>query len=110
MNIVYTLNNFKKETQAYPGKIIERDDNYIIEGQEIDIILKDIKKINLIKYSYGTVIEIIMNEKIYICVPTLYINIGTGFIIINNSKTIKLFNKFKEIYFYKKMKNSIIKK
>ncbi len=110
MKIVYILDKCTKESQAYKGNLIEKNDTYIIEAENVDILLKDFKKINLIKYYYGMMIEMEMEEKIYICVPLLFLNIGTGILLVNSTETMKLFNKFKEKAFYKKMSNNIIYK
>lgn len=61
-----------------------------IEYENGKILLNDLKSIKFYKFNLGTMIKIQNADKtIYLCVPRIFINKGTGFLIINYFKTRK---------------------
>lgn len=61
-----------------------------IEYENNKIFLNDLKSVEFYKFNLGTMIKIQNADKtIYLSVPRIFINKGTGFVIINYFKTRK---------------------
>lgn len=80
------------ETIIKRGIILIKDTQIVIQSINEIIILDNLRYVKFHKLNgLGTMIKVLNNESIiYITVPRIYINIGTGFAIINFNKTKKL--------------------
>ena len=93
-NVIYHIgNDMDSETIVKKGKIYTDDQTVRIESDHVVFELENIEKAELCKMNgLGTMIKIIYeNGTIFLSVPRIFINVGTGFAIINYFATKKLF-------------------
>lgn len=93
MKIVYHIgSSIGKETIVKKGVIEETSHPIIIKTSDGEIVLDNLKDATLSKINgFGTCIKIINNcDTIFLVVPRIFFDIGTGFIVANYFATIKL--------------------
>ncbi|BCN30954.1 hypothetical protein [Anaeromicropila herbilytica] len=94
MKVIYHIGKtIGFDTIAKKGIIKVDTQPIMIESKEGNLVLNDLKCVDLIKVNgLGTMIKVQnSSDIIYIAVPRIFIEIGTGFIIVNFFATKKLY-------------------
>lgn len=91
MNIIFHIGeNSGLDTIVKKGNLNDDIQQMYIEYENGRIFLNDLKSVEFYKLNLGTMIKIQNADKtIYLSVPRIFINKGTGFLIINYFKTRK---------------------
>jgi hypothetical protein len=93
VKIVYHIGDtIGSETIVKKGILIENTQPMAIENGEEKILLDEIKYVDFIKLTggLGTMVKLVSGfDTIFLSVPRIFIDKGTGFAIINYFKTIK---------------------
>lgn len=99
MKVLYYIGtSVGKETVLKKGVINKKAAPYILQTKDGDIILNKLTFVKRYKLNFlGTMIKAVNgSDTIFLTVPRLFINFGTGFVIINKFATEKLLSLLKK--------------
>lgn len=95
MKVIYYMGeSINRDTFVKRGTIYKNEQGIFIESAGEKLALNDIKKVELIRINaVGTMVRVFnSSDTIFLAVPRIFINKGTGFVIINYLKTRALSN------------------
>ena len=92
MKIVYYIGQkIDSDTIVTKGLLDDDTQQMFIEWSEGRYIFNDIRQVDIVKINLGTMVKVINGEDtIFLAVPCIFINKGTGFMIINSFATKKV--------------------
>ncbi len=92
MKVIYHIGStIGSDTVVKRGILREENSSFILEA-EPSIELNDLKYVEYYRLNgLGTMVKLKNgSDTIFLCVPRLFINIGTGFAVVNTSATRRL--------------------
>ena len=92
MRIVYYMGQkIDSDTIVKKGILDDDTQQMFIEGDEGRYKFHDIRQVDIVKIDLGTMVKVINGEDtVFLAVPRIFINKGTGFMIINYFATKKI--------------------